>query len=163
MAGPLRSPTLDIDVPSAGTGSRRSGHPGRVGRSISLRRMAHGITKNTVTSCGTLTSCSGACSGRTGRNETLRRACPAGGEHMTPKCSTKGCWRPATYEIEIRGPGADHSLYYCCNEHLPPPGALIPGVDRVRRRPTARNILNYRGVKDNGRRLLWRLPRWKTR
>lgn len=63
---------------------------------------------------------------------------------MTPKCSTKGCWRPATYEIEIRGPGADHSLYYCCNEHLPPPGALIPGVDRVRRRPTARNILNYR-------------------
>lgn len=45
---------------------------------------------------------------------------------MTPKCSTKGCWRPATYEIEIRGPGADHSLYYCCNEHLPPPGASTP-------------------------------------
>ena len=56
---------------------------------------------------------------------------------MTPQCSTRGCRCAATHEIEIRGPGADYSVYYCCDEHLPPWDALVWGVDRVRRLPGA--------------------------
>lgn len=54
---------------------------------------------------------------------------------MSRQCTTKGCRRQATHEIEIRGPGADCSVYYCCDAHYPPPGVLMRGVDHVRRLP----------------------------
>lgn len=52
---------------------------------------------------------------------------------MSWQCTTKGCRRQATFEVEIQGPGADCLVYYCCDEHYPPPGVLIWGVDHVRR------------------------------
>jgi len=37
-------------------------------------------------------------------------------------CGTKGCHRPATWEIECRGAGVASCLIYSCDESLPGPG-----------------------------------------
>ena len=48
-------------------------------------------------------------------------------------CSTKGCHRPATWEIECRGVAASGRLIYSCDEHCPDPAILSPD-DEIRRR-----------------------------
>jgi hypothetical protein len=47
-------------------------------------------------------------------------------------CDTKGCHRPATWEIECRGAGVSGRLIYSCDEHCPDPAALSP-QDEIRR------------------------------
>ena len=47
-------------------------------------------------------------------------------------CDTKGCHRPATWEIECRGAGVSGHLIYSCDEHCPDPAILSP-QDEMRR------------------------------
>jgi len=47
-------------------------------------------------------------------------------------CDTKGCYRPATWEIECRGAGVSGRLIYSCDEHCPDPAILSP-YDDIRR------------------------------
>jgi hypothetical protein len=47
-------------------------------------------------------------------------------------CGTKGCHRPATWEIECRGVGVSGRLIYSCDEHCPDPAILSP-QDEMRR------------------------------
>lgn len=47
-------------------------------------------------------------------------------------CSTRGCHRPATWEIECRGVGVSGRLIYSCDEHCPDPAILSP-QDEMRR------------------------------
>ena len=47
-------------------------------------------------------------------------------------CSTRGCHRPATWEIECRGVGVSGRLIYSCDEHCPDPAILSP-QDEIRR------------------------------
>ena len=47
-------------------------------------------------------------------------------------CGTKGCHRPATWEIECRGVGVSGRLIYSCDEHCPDPAILSP-QDEIRR------------------------------
>jgi len=47
-------------------------------------------------------------------------------------CDTKGCHRPATWEIECRGAGVSGRLIYSCDEHCPDPAILSP-QDEMRR------------------------------
>ena len=47
-------------------------------------------------------------------------------------CSTRGCHRPATWEIECRGAGVSGRLIYSCDEHCPDPAILSP-QDEIRR------------------------------
>ena len=49
-----------------------------------------------------------------------------------PECTTKGCSRPAMWEIEIRRAGAEYEIYYACDEHCPDPAILSP-LDEIRR------------------------------
>lgn len=49
-----------------------------------------------------------------------------------PKCTTRGCNRPAAWEIEIRRAGADYDLLYACDEHCLDPAILSP-QDEIRR------------------------------
>lgn len=47
-------------------------------------------------------------------------------------CDTKGCHRPATWEIECRGVGVSGRLIYSCDEHAPDEAILSP-QDEIRR------------------------------
>ncbi len=47
-------------------------------------------------------------------------------------CGTKGCHRPATWEIECRGAGVSGRLIYACDEHAPDEAILSP-QDEIRR------------------------------
>ena len=47
-------------------------------------------------------------------------------------CDTKGCHRPATWEIECRGAGVASCLIYSCDDHCPDPAILSP-PDEIRR------------------------------
>ena len=47
-------------------------------------------------------------------------------------CSTQGCSRPATWEIECRGAGLRNCLIYSCDDHCPDPAILSP-QDEIRR------------------------------
>ena len=47
-------------------------------------------------------------------------------------CSTRGCHRPATWEIECRGAGVASCLIYSCDDHCPDPAILSP-QDEIRR------------------------------
>jgi hypothetical protein len=47
-------------------------------------------------------------------------------------CGTKGCHRPATWEIECRGAGVSGRLIYVCDEHAPDEVILSP-QDEIRR------------------------------
>jgi len=47
-------------------------------------------------------------------------------------CSTRGCHRPATWEIECRGAGVASCLIYSCDDHCPDP-AIISPQDEIRR------------------------------
>ena len=47
-----------------------------------------------------------------------------------PECTTKGCRKPATWEIELRGEGAVYCLLYACDEHCP---VELHPSDEVRR------------------------------
>jgi len=48
------------------------------------------------------------------------------------KCTTRGCSRPAIWEIEVRRAGSSSDLYYACDEHCPDPAILSP-QDEIRR------------------------------
>ena len=52
--------------------------------------------------------------------------------YVCETCDTKGCYRPATWEIEIRWAGAEYGLLYACDEHCPDPAILSPW-DEIRR------------------------------
>ena len=45
--------------------------------------------------------------------------------HLVRRCSTKGCPRPAAWEIEVRQAGADSALYYACDEHCQEWGEVL--------------------------------------
>ncbi len=63
--------------------------------------------------------------------------------HVCETCSTKGCHRPATWEIECRGAGVSGRLIYSCDEHCPDPAILSPD-DEIRRRPGRRPESGFR-------------------
>ena len=48
------------------------------------------------------------------------------------ECTAKGCQKPATWEIELRGAGAVYCLIYVCDEHCPDSAALSP-YDEMRK------------------------------
>ena len=52
--------------------------------------------------------------------------------YVCETCSTRGCHRPATWEIECRGVGVSGRLVYSCDEHCPDPAILSP-QDEIRR------------------------------
>ena len=52
--------------------------------------------------------------------------------HVCETCDTQGCHRPATWEIECRGAGAEYDLLYACDEHAPDEAILSP-QDEMRR------------------------------
>lgn len=53
-------------------------------------------------------------------------------EWLRSECSTRGCTRPATWEIEVRGAGESSTLYYACNEHLLEWEGLLSPMDGIR-------------------------------
>ena len=54
------------------------------------------------------------------------------GVNVCETCDTKGCHRPATWEIECRGAGVVSCLIYSCDDHCPDPAILSP-QDEIRR------------------------------
>lgn len=48
------------------------------------------------------------------------------------KCSTNGCRRQATWEIEVRGAGATFSLYYACDECCRVWAGILSPEDEIR-------------------------------
>jgi len=54
-------------------------------------------------------------------------------------CSTRGCHRPATWEIECRGAGVASCLIYSCDDHCPDPAILSP-QDEIRRLAENRKV-----------------------
>jgi hypothetical protein len=51
---------------------------------------------------------------------------------MPKCCSTRGCPRPAAWEIEVRQAGADSALYYACDEHCQEWGEVLSPQDEVK-------------------------------
>ena len=49
-----------------------------------------------------------------------------------PKCTTRECSRPATWEIEIRRAGVEYEIHYACDEHCPDP-TILSTQDEIRR------------------------------
>jgi len=49
-----------------------------------------------------------------------------------PNCTTRGCNRPATWEIEIRGAGATFSLYYACDKCCRVWAGILSPEDEIR-------------------------------
>ena len=49
-----------------------------------------------------------------------------------PNCTTRGCNRPATWEIEVRGAGATISLYYACDKCCRVWAGILSPEDEIR-------------------------------
>ena len=59
--------------------------------------------------------------------------------YVCETCSTRGCHRPATWEIECRGAGLRSRLIYTCDEHVPDEAILSP-QDEIRRMVENRKV-----------------------